>query len=65
MLDILKSRKFQMVIIGLTVAVIVALVPQLAEHQEALTYLIGVLVTGYMATHAYTDAAAIKSNSDS
>lgn len=60
MLDILKSRKFQAAIAGILAAVVASLVPQLAEHQEALTALIGVVISAYIAGHAYTDAAAIK-----
>jgi len=48
--DILKSKKFQMAILGLVVTFIIKLVPELSELEEELTKIISLLGAAIIAT---------------
>jgi hypothetical protein len=60
MLGLLKSRKFQMGIIGVIVEVIIAAVPELEGSRVALMAAVFALFGALIGAHTLTDVAAIK-----
>ncbi len=61
MLDILKSRKFQLLAIGVTVDIVIMLVPGLEGERGLLVLAVSSLFAAAMGMHTLTDITAIKS----
>lgn len=64
MLDILKSRKFQLLAIGVTVDIVIMLVPDLEGERGTLVLAVSSLFAAAMGMHTITDITAIKSEAD-
>ena len=62
MLDILKSRKFQLLVIGVIVDMVIMLVPELEGDRATLVVAVTALFTAAMGMHTITDITAIKSD---
>lgn len=58
--DILKSRKFQILVIGVIVEIAISLVPDLEGSRTALITAVGALFAALMGMHTLTDITAIK-----
>ena len=64
MLDILKSRKFQLLVIGVIVDMAIMLVPELEGDRATLVVAVTALFAAAMGMHTLTDITAIKSEAD-
>ena len=64
MLDILKSRKFQLLAIGVTVDIAIMLAPALEGERGLLVLAVSSLFAAAMGMHTLTDITAIKSEAD-
>ena len=64
MLGLLKSRKFQIMIIGVIVDLAIMLVPELEGDRGTLVVAVTALFAAAMGMHTLTDITAIKSEAD-
>lgn len=62
-MQILKSRKFQLLLVGLIVNIIIAYAPELNGSRGMLSAGVDALIIVAMGLHAATDISAIKAQS--